>query len=80
MLRKRFSQIYLILFIGLCIQPSFAFEKEESIIQGMITDQSGKPLVGANILIENTNYGSSSDENGFYYIILPGSEESMASI
>jgi hypothetical protein len=55
------------------VQPTFAFEEEECIIQGTITDQSGKSLIGANILIENTNYGSSSDKNGFYYIILPGS-------
>jgi len=61
------------LFFGLLVTPSVAFEDDECIIQGMISDQSAKPLIGANVMIENTGYGSSSYENGVYYLALPDS-------
>lgn len=44
-------------------------------LAGKITDeQTGEPLIGANIIIENTNLGAASDINGDYFIlnIVPG--------
>ncbi len=38
-------------------------------IVGRVTDRStGQPLAGANILIDNTQMGASTDENGYYRI------------
>ncbi len=38
-------------------------------ISGRITDiKSGDPIIGANIIVENTNYGNASDQNGQYLI------------
>ena len=38
-------------------------------IQGIIKDKrSGQPLIGANVMLEGTSLGSSTDENGFYII------------
>ena len=38
-------------------------------ISGSIVDADKNPLIGANILIEGTNIGTSADMDGFYYII-----------
>ena len=38
-------------------------------ISGSIVDVDKNPLIGANILIEGTNIGTSADMDGFYYII-----------
>ena len=43
-----------------------------SSMQGVITDTSGEPLIGANVLAvhtpSGTTYGNSTDQNGFYRI------------
>ncbi|RMD93115.1 MAG: hypothetical protein D6814_16075, partial [Calditrichaeota bacterium] len=39
-------------------------------IAGTVTDaKSGSPLPGANVVIEGTTFGASSDENGRYFIL-----------
>ena len=39
-------------------------------IAGIVTDfETGNPLPGANILLENTTRGASTDENGYFYIL-----------
>ncbi|RPI71477.1 MAG: hypothetical protein EHM47_10135, partial [Ignavibacteriales bacterium] len=51
-------------------------------ISGTATDQqSGEPLIGANILILNTNFGAATDVNGHYNINLipPGEYDVRAS-
>lgn len=35
-------------------------------VSGTITDASGEPLIGVNVLVKGTNSGSSSDFNGHY--------------
>ena len=44
-------------------------------IQGKVTDVKGDPLIGANVIILNTSYGSSTEWNGSYFIDLPASEK-----
>jgi hypothetical protein len=48
-------------------------------ISGKVTDQqSGEPLIGANILILNTNFGSATDVNGDYTInLIPPGEYNL---
>ena len=37
---------------------------------GKVTDKNtGEPLIGANILLQNTNLGAATDENGEFIII-----------
>lgn len=38
-------------------------------LKGVVTDESGEPLCGANITIEGTTLGAETDEEGYYYII-----------
>jgi hypothetical protein len=48
-------------------------------IAGMVSDEStGEPLAGANVFIAGSSMGSSTDEDGFYFIInIPPGEYSV---
>lgn len=54
--------VYLFVFIGL---PMSAFAQS---ITGVITDIMGKPLIGANVMWENSNIGTVTDDNGNFSI------------
>ena len=53
----------------------FVFGQEDQFnvirINGKVTDISGTPLVGANVLILDTEYGASSSLTGEYLISMP---------
>ena len=36
-------------------------------VNGIVTDQDGRPLPGANIIVEGTNIGSASDSDCLLY-------------
>jgi TonB-linked SusC/RagA family outer membrane protein len=55
----------LTLFLVLLVQITFAQTKE---VTGTVTDDSGLPLPGANVLIEGTNKGTQTDFDGNYSI------------
>jgi uncharacterized protein (UPF0147 family) len=58
------------LFIFLFILPSILFSNDKGKIYGTIFDkETGKPIIGANVVIENTFMGSSSDKDGFFIIL-----------
>ena len=53
----------------LLILPSLVFSQIDGTINGYIFDsQSQLPLFGANVVIEGTEKGTISDENGFFEI------------
>ena len=53
----------------LLLLPSLIFSQIDGTINGYIFDsQSQLPLFGANIVIEGTEKGAISDENGFFEI------------
>lgn len=54
------------LFLALAVQLSFAQDKT---ITGTITDQSGLPLPGANVLVKGTTNGTQTDFDGNYSIV-----------
>lgn len=76
MLKKFFTvTIYLLLF-------SAASLAQTGKISGTVTDQqTGEPLIGANVLILNTNFGAATDVNGHFTINLipPGDYDIRAS-
>ncbi len=43
-------------------------DKKTGKVKGIIRDDSGEILIGANVLIKENNFGSASDETGFYEI------------
>ena len=63
-MRTKFSGI-LTLVLALVVQLTFAQQKT---ITGTVTDDTGLPLPGANVLIKGTNSGTQSDFDGNYTI------------
>jgi len=38
-------------------------------ISGTVLDSNGDPVIGANVIIENTTMGAAADIEGYFYII-----------
>jgi len=62
----KFFKIFTMIFI-------FNILYAQTTISGKITDENASPLHYADIVLIGTNYGSSTDEDGFYLINLPES-------
>lgn len=59
------KKLICLLFIG-----AFLFASEFGRISGRVTDaETGEPLIGADVIIEGTEYGAATDENGEYTIL-----------
>ena len=56
-------------FITALVFTSFVFA--QSTIEGTVSDGSGNPLVGANVIVEGTSLGAATDPNGVYMINVP---------
>ncbi|SVD68266.1 uncharacterized protein METZ01_LOCUS421120, partial [marine metagenome] len=56
-------------FITAFVFTSFVFA--QSTIEGTVSDGSGNPLVGANVIVEGTSFGAATDANGVYTINVP---------
>lgn len=41
-------------------------------ISGVVTDQSGEPLIGASVFVENTNIGTATDVDGQFTLLAEG--------
>src|SRR5690606_32013797 len=63
-MRTKFSG-FLTLFLALIVQFTFAQDKS---VTGVVTDQDGLPLPGANVLVKGTNNGTQTDFDGNYSI------------
>ncbi len=59
----------LVAFLALFLLPVMVLAQDGK-LRGVITDrESGEPLIGANVVIEGTNLGASTDINGEYVIL-----------
>ena len=67
---KKISKFCLI-GVLLVLQYHIAFGQEIS-ISGAVTEASGEPLPGVNILVKGTTTGAISNQNGTYSIAVPG--------
>ncbi|WNM20134.1 SusC/RagA family TonB-linked outer membrane protein [Flavobacterium capsici] len=56
---------FLTLFLALLVQISFA---QERIVSGVVTDNSGLPIPGVNVLVKGTSLGTQTDFDGKYSI------------
>jgi TonB-dependent starch-binding outer membrane protein SusC len=65
-MKKRLSGILTLLLV-LVVQLSFA--QEAQMITGTVTDDSGMPLPGVNVLIRGTSEGTQTDFDGNYSIL-----------
>ncbi len=48
---------------------SIGFAGVSGKLAGEITDNNGNPLIGVNIIIENTDIGTISNDQGYYFIL-----------
>src|SRR5690606_6366150 len=63
-MNKKLNGILTLLLV-LIVQLSFAQQKT---VTGTVTDDTGLPLPGVNVLVENTNRGTQTDFDGNYSI------------
>ncbi|MGE5430956.1 MAG: TonB-dependent receptor [Syntrophomonadaceae bacterium] len=64
MQRKLFYYLFLMLLL-----PMLVFAGTKGKVKGKVTDlQSGEPLIGANVIVDGTSQGSSTDVNGEFQI------------
>ena len=56
---------FLTLFIALLVQISFA---QDRVVTGVVTDNSGLPIPGVNVLVKGTKSGTQTDFDGKYSI------------
>jgi TonB-dependent starch-binding outer membrane protein SusC len=52
---------------------SFAFAQER-VVTGKVTDESGSPMPGVNIILKGTSIGTASDVNGSFDISVPNDQ------
>jgi len=64
--------VILTLFLVLLVQVTFAQAKT---VTGTVTDDSGLPLPGANVLIKGTTQGTQTDFDGNYSIEAENKQE-----
>ena len=61
-----FTRYYLLVFLG-CWLPLVGLQAQQlCTISGKVTDGSGIPVPGANVVLKNTNFGVTSDIQGSY--------------
>ena len=55
------------LYFFLIIFPSFLFSQSEGTIRGFVYEEStSEPIIYANVSLLNTQFGSSTDDNGYF--------------
>jgi len=66
----RISTILFLIIVYLFILIPESYSQTTGKISGNVTDaDSGEPLIGANIILEGTTQGASTDINGYYFIL-----------
>lgn len=72
-MKFRFHFYYIIVFTLWMLafvvpQVAFAQTVEEYVLSGLVTDHEAEPLVGANVRIKGTTFGTITDEDGKYQL------------
>ena len=58
--------VFVILFISVSVFPQNDSVKKASVVKGTVKNKTGKFVEGANVVIEGTIDGSTTDEKGYY--------------
>jgi len=66
-LSHNFTRVAMVILM-ICIL-SFALTAQNGTLRGIVTDDAGEALVGANVYLEGTTMGSSTDEDGTFIIL-----------
>ncbi|MFZ6011096.1 MAG: SusC/RagA family TonB-linked outer membrane protein [Bacteroidota bacterium] len=68
-LTKPFSHLCWIMLLFLLIPVGL--RAQETVVSGIVTDDSKNQLPGVNVLLKGTSNGTTTDENGNYRIVVP---------
>jgi hypothetical protein len=60
-----------------CLTLSLLWGQNSMTIHGQIFDETGTPLIGANIYISGTSTGTSTDLNGAFQLEIPADTKSL---
>lgn len=60
-----------------CFSFSLLWGQDSMTIQGKLFDETGTPLIGANIYISGTSTGTSTDLNGAFHLEIPADTKSL---
>ena len=63
------KKLLAVIIMTVVVFPTMLLSQSSGKIAGTVLNEEGAPLGGANVIIEETSYGSASDENGKYYIL-----------
>lgn len=58
-----------IVLMMIALFTTILFSQTTGKIKGIVLDEGGDPLPGANIVVAGTTWGAEADEDGYYYII-----------
>jgi Ca-activated chloride channel family protein len=58
----------MLILVGIVFMQLYVCANENRVISGTVLDDTGNPIPGVSIMIENTRRGTTSDYNGFYKI------------
>ena len=56
---------------------SLSMMAQERTIRGVVKDNYGDPIIGANVMVKGTNIGSATDMNGNYSLTAPSSATTL---
>ena len=67
---KKISTFPLLILIFTCLGFQMISEETEGTLKGIVTNNSGEPLIGVNIIVPSLRTGASTNEYGFYSLTL----------
>lgn len=60
---------YILIFMSITLLTNTIWSQELGVIQGRVIEElTENPIIGANVIIDGTNQGSATDQNGNFYI------------
>jgi len=68
MFSKKFRNLFLLVFAAIFLFSLSVQAQDTGKIKGLVTDKNGEPLIGANVTLEGTILGASTDADGAYFI------------
>ena len=57
--------------------PNTTEQTTEKIVSGVVTDESGMPIIGANVVVKGTTIGAVTDMNGAFSLRIPAGAETL---
>ena len=65
------SKLFIMSISVLVLLPFIVFGQQGATVKGTVTDEGGYPLPGANVYIQDTNYGAATDIHGAFTFNVP---------